>query len=260
MGSSVISKILNPSWKFVIKFCNKCNFVTAPTETAVELLKMHGLKVKYQAVSNGIDTDRFKPRGKNKNLIEKFHIPDLPIVLYTGRISEEKQIHTLIQAIPEILKKVNCHFVICGDGPVRAQLENMVLDLKIKDKVSFLGFLTEKDLPFIYNLADVYVMPSICELQSITTLEALASALPVVACNKYALKELVLDGKNGFLFKPADTNDLSEKITKILLDEELRERMKKESLKIVKKHSLENTIKQYEEIYLNLINFKNYST
>ena len=176
--------------------------------------------------------------------------------MYAGRLSGEKHVDVFVRAIKEISDKVDAHFIIGGDGRERLPLIEMANELGIADKVTFPGFLDEEELPLLYNSADFFVMPSICELQSITTLEAMASGLPVIACNKYALPELVQVDKNGFLFEAEDHETLSKHIETIVSSSDLRQEMSKQSLDIVSHHSIQSTVNDYESIYFDLTNSK----
>jgi hypothetical protein len=96
----------------------------------------------------------------------------------------------------------------------------------------------------------VFAMPSIAELQSIATMEALASALPVVAANAMALPHLVHDGENGYLFEPGDVAAFAARLTDVLtMPEDELQAFKRESLRIVEAHDIGHTITTFEEIY-----------
>jgi glycosyltransferase involved in cell wall biosynthesis len=243
----------NLAWRYIITFFNRCDYVTSPTQTAIDLMKSHGLKTQARAISSGIDLSVFKPQNNGDNLKKKFSIPDKPIVLYTGRISGEKRLDVLIRAMPKVLNSLDAHLVICGSGREKSNLEIMVDDLGVSDSVTFTGFLSSEDFPSIYNMADLFVIPSESELQSIVTMEALASGLPVVAADKHALPELVNNPKNGYLVKPGDSGAFSGKIVEILSDSKLKENMGKVSLEIIRQHSVKNTILQFEKLYVDAI-------
>jgi glycosyltransferase involved in cell wall biosynthesis len=93
-------------------------------------------------------------------------------------------------------------------------------------------------------------MPSIAELQSIATMEAMASGLPIVAANAMALPHLVHDGDNGFLFEPGNIEDLAERLTEVLtMPEEDLQALKRESLSIVEAHDIQRTLDTFERLY-----------
>ncbi len=81
--------------------------------------------------------------------------------------------------------------------------------LNLGDRVSFLGFVRDADLLALRRSSDVFVIPSEAELQSLSTMEAVACGLPVVAANSYALPELVHHGENGYLFQPGNSDELA---------------------------------------------------
>ena len=96
-------------------------------------------------------------------------------------------------------------------------------------------------------------MPSPAELQSIATLEAMASGLPVVAVNAGALSELCQDGRNGYITDQDDDEAIAQGLLAILQDPALRETMAKESIAIANTHDLKTTLERFEEIYTDLI-------
>ncbi len=237
------------AWFYIIHFFNRCDYVTSPTQTAIDMLRSHGLKAKAWPISSGIDFNIFKPSNNGDYLRERFQIPRKPVVLYTGRISGEKRLDVLVRAIPNVIKEVDAHFVICGGGREKENIEALANKLGVTENVTFTGFLSHHEFPDIYCLADVFAIPSESELQSIVTMEALASGLPVIASNKDALPELVKNPENGFLFEPGNSEVLSQYIVEILSDSTLKRRMGQTSLEIVQQHSIGNTISKFESLY-----------
>lgn len=251
VNAAKLLRMLN--WTYFCEFYNRADMVTSPTQTAVNILLANGLKVPAQPVSNGVDIKVFNPDNKGKYLKEKFQIPDKPIVMYTGRISGEKCVDVLIRAFPLVRKKIDAHLVVGGEGRERLALINLAKNLGLEDHSTFTGFLEEKDFPNLYPLASCYVMPSVAELQSIVGLEAMASGLPLVVADKYALPELVEVGKNGYLFQPGDEKDLAAKIIMVLQDEPRRKQMGAMSRQLVERHSRDRIITDYYNLYLKII-------
>lgn len=241
------------AWKWLIWFFNKCNHTIVPTRTGADMFQEHGLKVNITPISNGIDIQRFTPYNDGASLRKQFHIPNKPVVLYTGRINEEKSLDVVIKAIPLVLKSVDAHFLFVGSG---GKYKNFLIDLtkklKIEQHTSFISFLPEEDFPNIYSLAHLFVMPSEAELQSIVTLEALASGLPVVAVNKGAVPELV-SSDNGLLFELGNIQQLADQVIYLLNNDHLRCSMGKKSLDIVKNHTMDFVCSSYEKVYKSLL-------
>src|SRR5205823_1625613 len=96
-------------------------------------------------------------------------------------------------------------------------------------------------------------MPGIAELQSLVTMEAMATGLPVVGADAVALPHLIHDNENGFLFTPGDEKDLAKKLLRLIQDKELRLRMGKKSLEIIKEHDIDNVIIHVENVYKQVI-------
>ncbi len=243
------------NWEYISRFHNQCDFVTSPTQTAIDLMVKNGLVAPHCPVSNGVELAIFNPNNDPSELKRRFNIPDnTPCAMYAGRLSGEKHVDVLIRAIPTVLKAVDAHFLIGGNGREKPALQALATDLGVQNHVTFTGFLDDADYPKLFRCASAFVMPSLCELQSITTLEALASGLPVIAANKYALPELVHHGKNGYLFDPMAVDQLSHYLIEILSNKEKMRQMGDASLNIIQLHSLENAIGSYEKIYRFLIN------
>ena len=242
------------AWKDFLRVYKKLDVVTTPTKTAAELIKNLGLRNTIIPISNGVDLKRFNPKNNGQTLRTKYNIPPTePIILFVGRLDKEKEIDELIKAFAETLHKIRSKLIIAGKGTERSKLISLSRKLGLSKDIIFPGFVPHVDLPSLYTAADVFAIASIAELQSIATLEAMASGLPVVAVNAIALPELVHDGENGYLFEKGDTKNLSDKLVKILKDKNLRKKMSKKSLEIIKQHNIEDTVKKYEKIYEKLV-------
>lgn len=240
--------------KYLSGFYNKTSPVFCPTETVKKELQEWGVKTKIEAISNGVDLGRFFSYSAPSTIREKYHLPINKTVLYVGRIDKDKSIEVLVNAIPMIAKKSNAHFIFAGLGDEIPKMQTLAKKLGVSNLVSFLGRIDHEseDLPLIYQTADVFCIPSTIETQSIVTLEAMASGLPVVAANSGALPELVRDGQNGYLFKPGDSEGLAKKVISILNSPTAAKKMSAVSLQIVSGHailqSLAKIIANYEEI------------
>jgi len=228
------------------------DWATIPTQTGADMYKTRGLKTNITPISNGVDIETFKPNKDGEYLRKKIGLPKENVVLYTGRINQEKNLDVFIKAIPIVTKKINAHFLFCGSGGYKKEIMQMTKDLGVSDNTTFIDFLEWKDYQNIYLLADVFVMPAESELQSIVTLEAISSGLPTIVVNKGAVPELA-NSDNGLLFEPGDNKQLANNIIKILSDKKLRETMSKNSLLLSKKHSMKNVGSEYEKVYRQLL-------
>lgn len=238
------------------RFHSKADYVTLPTRSAIDMLAAGDkITVPMEAVSNGIDLSRFAPGEVPDELYRKYHLPkDQPIVSYIGRLDAEKHLPVLLRAFVRVQSVMpHTHLLIVGDGTERPALQAMVYELGIGHNVSFTGRVSDKELQLLHRVGTVYCMPSPAELQSIATLEAMASGQPIVAVDAGALKELCQDQRNGYLCEQDDDTMIADGLTAIISDPALREEMSAESLAIARTHDLQTTLRRFEEIYSGLV-------
>ena len=240
-------------WDIIADFYNQCDYVVTPSHTALAMVREHGLNRPAEIISNGVELDKFYPRPRDEELAHRLRLPSLPSVLYTGRLDAEKRMDIWIKAIPHVLKQMEAHFIIGGGGSEHDKLVDLVGQLGMASHVTFTGFLEAAEYQRLYSLADVFAIASPSELQSIVTLEAAASGLPIVAVNAGALPELVIAGRNGFLFPQEDSAAMAAAIVRILKDPELATRMGAESRGIAIQHDFTRSVQQYERLYKALI-------
>jgi glycosyltransferase involved in cell wall biosynthesis len=234
---------------YLTGFANRCDRVTAPTATALLLLRDHGLSAPSQVVSNGIDLDVYSPGPPDESLRRRYALPaGRPLILSVGRLSPEKRADVLIEALAaqDVADTV---LVVAGSGPDEGRLRELAARRGVSERVRFLGFIPGTDLPGLYRLADVFAIASEAELQSLVTMEAMASGLPVVAVNAGALGELVHAGENGFLARPGRAADVAGSLDLLCRDAELRARMSKSGLRIIADHDRHRLLARWESIY-----------
>jgi len=210
--------ILKHAWSYARFFYSRCNAVIAPSAVIKKMLVRHGIKNVF-VVPNGIDLKRFDYKKVNGTELRKhiMHGRKGKLVLYVGRISREKRIEIMLKAAKKLkLNGERVMFVIGGTGPAEVHYKNMVEDMGISDIVKFVGFIKSEELPKYYAACDLLCIPSTFETQGIVALEAMAMNKPVVAANYLALKEIVINGKNGEKFVPNDPESCATKIEKVL--------------------------------------------
>lgn len=252
-----VSRPINYALKaYGARFHSKADYVTLPTQSAIDMFNASDkIDVPMEAVSNGIDLKAFTPGKAPAAIYKKYKLPtDKPIVTYIGRLDAEKHMWVLMKAFAKLKQAVpDAHLLIVGDGTESQSLKLMAQELGYFKSTTFTGRVSEEDKYELDKLGTVFCMPSPAELQSIATLEAMASGMPVVAVNAGALSELCQDKRNGFLCDQDDVEQFAHGLVTILSDAGLRENMAKESLAIAKTHDLETTLKRFESIYKGLI-------
>ena len=229
------------AWKAARRTFGRAESVTTPTRRAADFLeRFTGLRGVH-AISCGIDAHNYfpnwQPRTENR-------------IIFVGRVTGEKQIDVLLRAVTLLPAELDVKVEIVGGGDQKRNLEHLATELGIADRVTFTGYVTDEELREAYHRASVLAMPSIAELQSIVTMEAMASALPVVAANAMALPHLVHDGENGYLFAPGSADDLAAKLRQVLeaAPDEYRA-MKEASLRFIATHDIQRTISTFENLY-----------
>jgi N-acetyl-alpha-D-glucosaminyl L-malate synthase BshA len=214
---------------FALDNCDLCTVNSTATRNAV--LEIKNVK-KLEIIPMGVDLDAFNPQvGSYIN--KTFNADDL-MILTVGRISEEKGIRYLIEAMPVILKEMpTVKLMIVGDGPDRDKLEQMVKRLNLAN-ITFAGMVSNKNLSNFYKSADVFILPSIREGLGVVLLEAMACGTPVIGSNTGGVTDIIENGKNGLLIEPGDSKDIAEKIIKLLSNRELAQKLSEEGMKTVK--------------------------
>src|SRR5699024_10197112 len=132
-----------------------------------------------------------------------------PTVLFVGRLSQEKRPQDIVEALALMDPALGLEARIVGAGDQEDVLPRLGQERGVGDRVHVLGKIGDEPLDEEYRRATVFCMPSTAQLQSIATLEALDSGLPVVLADAVALPHLVRDGVNGRLFRPRDPQDLA---------------------------------------------------
>lgn len=255
-------KIAHPALKFfaeayLCSFYNQAQIIISPSNFLKKILLEWGVKSPIKIIPNGVDINRFYPRDNQEDLaplFKKYDIsPSADIVLYIGRLEKDKNIITLFKAIPQILKNHNAFFLFVGEGKEKKKIFKLVEKNIVENNVRFVDFIPYEDeiLPQIYRMAKVFWISSF-EAQSMSTLEALASGLPVVAADVSALPEIVKNNINGFLVDAYESGQFKEAVIKILKSNNLLQRFSKESVRIASSFNLSQSLSAIEELYKKL--------
>ncbi|MGO3309600.1 glycosyltransferase [Brevibacterium aurantiacum] len=245
-------------WDLRRKF-QSADFITVPTQLAADLLTQNGFTSPIRAVSCGIHLERFAHLRDDEavqpaTVSEPVSGSATPRVLFVGRLSSEKHAADIVEALAKTDPALGLEADIVGGGDQEEPLKELAAELGIADRVHVLGKISDKELMDAYQRCTFFCMPSTAELQSIATLEALASRKPVVLADAVALPHLVRDGINGFLFPPRDIEELASRFTQICeLSEDDLDAMARASLDVVAKHDIEYTLDTFESIYSKVI-------
>ena len=196
----------------------------------------------------------YQANGDGQDSVEnRYGLPKGRRILFVGRLAKDKSIDVLIRAMQHVPTELNAHLVLVGRGDDRPELETLVAELGLERRVHFCGFVDENDMPALYRACDIFAIASTCEVQSLPTLAAMSSALPVVAADALSLPELVKNGINGYLAPPGDAPYTGACISRLLADPALAQRMGQAGLQMVQPHAEQYTFDAYEGLYQQLI-------
>ncbi|MBU0461590.1 MAG: glycosyltransferase family 4 protein, partial [Nanoarchaeota archaeon] len=229
---------------FVKNVYNKCDLLLVPSETTKRVLEERGITAKKEVVHLGVDVERFKPSSNKEKAKERVGIQADKIVIgYLGRFGREKNLITLYNAF----KSLRDEF---------PQLELLLVGGEKERLADFLGstenvkVVEPTDTPELYYQAmDIYVLPSLTETTSLTTLEAMSTEVAVVCTPVGDIPNYVRHKSNGFLFPPESVERLKLVLKMLINDPALRERVGARARKTVTlKHSWKKTAQKLKDI------------
>ncbi|MDF2541102.1 MAG: 1,2-diacylglycerol 3-glucosyltransferase [Herbinix sp.] len=232
--------------------CNTVEQVIAPTEKTKELLLKYSVHKDISVVPTGIDLNKFDQRNYKEEDVNHLRIKyglqkDDKILLYLGRISQEKNVEEIIRAMPEYMRtRPNVKFVIVGSGPELERLEKYVDQYKLKDRIIFTGAQPWDIVGLYYRLGNVFVSASKSETQGLTYIEAMAAGLPVVAKEDKCLEDILECGHNGYTF--TDQEGLFHGLDQIFYQDSVTNYSKNATQK-VRKYSTQEFAYQVERVY-----------
>ncbi len=235
------------------RLLNRCSHVVFATEAHHRAFQAFSLTAPTTIISNGVNTARYHPpAGPERGIEEAYHLPPRPRILFVGRLARDKEIPILIEALAHLRTQMEAHLLLVGKGDFRPQLEALCAELGLQGAVHFLGYVPDEDMPALYRAADLFAIASTVEVQSLPTLEAMASGVPVVAVDAGALPEISLHGQSGLIVPPKDPAAMAEAMRTILSDPALAAQMGRRGCELAQAHAEERTFDAYEALYRRL--------
>jgi 1,2-diacylglycerol 3-alpha-glucosyltransferase len=190
------------SHALIKRFANKCDAVIVPTYSAEEYLRMIGVRVAIFVQPTGINYHAFQTeRSESSQLLrDQYGIRNHSVLISVSRLSNEKNIDFMIDALAELKRKNSTPFkmLMIGDGHQRQRLQAKIDQLHLSDNIILTGPVPPEEMALHYSLGDIFVFASKSETQGMVILEAMAAGLPVVAVRSSGIDDVVQEGKNGF--------------------------------------------------------------
>ncbi len=222
---------------------NKCNLLLVPSLEIAEILSWQGIKTKKKIVSLGTDSNKFVPPQNKAKAKERLKIDPKNIVIgFTGRLGREKDLPTLYRAFRRLEKRYpNLVLLLVGKG-----VEDLKRLFKKRKNIILIEY-TNNILPYLQAM-DIYVLPSLTETTSISTLEAMSTSLPVIVTPVGSLPGYIKNNYNGMFFPKKEPYFLEKKLIRLIQNPELRKKLGENARKtVIEKFSWENAIKGIEE-------------
>ena len=227
------------------------SIVTVSDSARSDLLRLHGVAADRVSVVHEAASPSFRPitdRAELDRVRATYQLPPR-FVLYVGTIEPRKNLSRLVEAFADARARGIPHHLVCV-GPYgwsSRDLAGRVERLGLNDSVHFTGYAKFEDLPAIYNLADLFVFPSLYEGFGLPVVEAMASALPVITSNTSSLGEIAGDG--AMTIDPTNTDALADAIARLAVDEELRRDIGRRGLLRSRVFSWTQTAKEMLAVY-----------
>lgn len=206
-------------------------------------------------VPDSVDISRFN--NVQKDSFKKRHGIESNFVLFVGRLAKNKGLEYLIEAVPEVLQRFpETKFVLIGeDEGMLQKLSGRAKNLRVEDKILFLGTMDDDKVSQAYIDCSVFVLPSEFEAFGIVLIEAMAAQKPCIATRVGGVPYVVKDGETGILVDYADSQQLANAICTLLSDEEKRTSFGKAGRTWVEKNfAIENIVDRLEDVYSEVLN------
>lgn len=227
---------------------NNSNVITVVSNyLKQEVLKLKLRKeIPLEVIPMGVDITKFNPRKKDLKIKEEENIKG-PFLLFVGRLSPEKGINTLIDAIPKVIKIYpSAKLIIVGDGTIKEELNKKVKSMKLDQNIIFKGWIIQKELPRYYATADVFVSPSLKEGSPVAWIESLACGTPIIVGDISISKEIVSEAKIGSIVNPKSRDDIAIKIINLIRQNAKKKSVNKNSL-LPPRYKWENIVERMKK-------------
>ncbi len=224
-------------WRLILK---KADHMSVISNYLASEAKKYGYKGSaIELVPNAVDIKRFTPDSSfdsvRKELRQKLNLIESDIaVITTSRLVEKNAVDDIIKSLKSLPSNVK--LLIAGVGELEKELRALVAEEKLDDRVMFLGFIDQKDLPRYLWSSDIFVRPSLSEGMGISFLEAMAAKLPVIAPRIGGITDFLFDGKTGFVCEVRNPESIATQVKRILSDREFAKVITEEAYKMLQEH------------------------
>lgn len=238
---------------FSKRYCNSCDLVIVPAPQMAREIESYRVKRPVAIIPTGVALSQFKGKDGPKFRGKQGFSADEKILLYVGRLADEKNIDFLLRVFARVASKYdNVHFVVAGSGPALAKLKDSAVQLRVDKKTHFLGYVKGNALRDCYAAADLFLFASVTETQGLVVLEAMAAGVPVVAVGRMGIKDIFDRQKGGIVTEP-DEEEFFQAVIKMLNKPDFYRQKKFETASVVKDWSSEAMASRTLEEYAKLL-------
>ena len=219
----ILSALHSTGWPDGVGRLNR--MLTPITDSFIAVAESHGRFLaknlgidahRVTVISNGVDTQRFSPRPDVATIRREFGIgPTAPVVGIVAALRPEKNHYLFLEMASRVVQQIpTARFLIVGDGPCRAALEQRAKELGITEQIIFTG--SRAEVPSLLAAMDVFALTSHIEANPLSILEAMSVGRPVVATNVGSIHEAVAEGQTGHLVTPGDAYQFADRVLRLL--------------------------------------------
>ncbi len=241
------------AWRWNAGLYARCDQVTVPQEEGGRLLEgvFTHRRAPVEVIPHGVDTSRFRPGLVDVPWGERLGANGRPLVLFCGRLTVDKGVHRLLDALARLPGDLPFLGVIAGTGPesdrVKARTE---AEPGLVGRTVCVGSLPESDKPSLFSQSSLFALPSTADLQPLALLEAMASGLAVVVGDQGGPARMVRSGEDGWTVDPKDPEALSQALRRLLSDAGLRARLGSHArARVEARFSQQRTLEQFLDLY-----------
>ncbi len=244
----------HPVYKTAVTFSiNKSDYVTSVSQSLKDdTLKLFNIKNEIVVIPNFIELDKNANDPRIQCYRSVIANDSERIITHISNFRKVKRIPDIVQIFNKIQQKIPAKLLMVGDGPEKAKAEKLCEELGLENKVIFLGNSNEIDR--ILSYTDLFLLPSETESFGLAALEAMAWSVPVISSNSGGLPEVNFDGVSGYLSNVGNIDEMAENALKILENEEILNKFKKNALEVARQFDIKNILPLYEDLYHKAIN------
>jgi len=248
-AQNVFKRYPLPFWAFEKYTYEKAHFAFLMNREVIGILRRKGYEKEFAVLPLGVDTDMFRKKDVS-SLKKRLRIGNF-VVGFVGKMTKQKGIVGLIEAVSRISEKVQ--LLIIGKGDMRGEVENLVASLGLGESTIIIDAVPHREIPDYLNCMDLLVLPSITlphlkEQFGRLIIEGMACEVPVIGSDSGEIPTTI--GKAGLIFKEGDVRDLKEKIEALIKDPNLRDILAKNGRKrVLENFSWKVIAKKQHQVY-----------